>query len=303
MIMGISFLILATRAMDLVNFFSPHPCILINITITSVQQLLILDLEGNFIEKHKINGDALNEVLALNDSVLLFTSFIDYQLLYYNTRSKKEIAKALKYEVFLHHFIPYFNTYTFNNSTFTVPAITNDIKKVTEINHEHYYSYNFGKLNNSINQINTLHNELKFQDIGENARLHSSIGINKKLNHLIIKIFESNRFRLALVGIEEGIKHVLVDKFSRESFVFNHFNEGVFINMYFNVHQDKYLIAHEFRDFKDINKAMEFFGSWFPYYSGDYYSNDFLDISSKKIIDAHDPMKDNPFLVVYKFKE
>lgn len=268
---------------------------------SSVKQLLVLDLSGKFIEQHQLDEGTLNEVFALNDSVLLFSSFTDYQSIYYCRKNKRVIDRDFKYPVFLNQFIPYFNTFTYNQRTHTTPALLTNIMDVSEMNPVHSYSYNFGTDNNSQQQVTTLLEELDGQDYGK-IRLHKSIGKGKSLNHHIIKNLESNRFRFSLIAVEECIKHVIVDKHDDKSYVFDAFKEGVVINMHFNIHLDKYMIAYEYRDITE-EKAKEFFGLWYPYYTASFYSELLLSNKDKDIIKKHNPIKDNPFLMIYTIKD
>jgi hypothetical protein len=269
------------------------------------QTLIIYDLEGNFIEKQSIKSDhvlGLNKVYCLNDSIILLSSITDYQIVFFNRNKVHDTKMDYHLPTFLYQLLPVFNTYQFNGKTFINPALSQELIEVTTMKKEEYLSFDYGSFNNSDQQISRLLNEFEKSLTIRSKRLHELFS-SGYINNLLIKSMESERFIIKHVATEMSIKHVIKDKITKKTFVFNEFKDGVRINMHFAIHLDKYLIAYEARNFKDEASNREFFGPWYSFYTAEYYNKNFLTHEDQSLIDSRDPLTENPFLVVYKFKE
>jgi len=270
------------------------------------QQLLIFDLDGTFRKKISVKTETvmgLNKIFTLNDSIYLITSLTDYQLLLFNNKKEEVVKKAFPLPEFIPQLTPKFNTFQFAGKTFVNPSISREILEIKEINSNNYISFDYGELNNTEKQISRLQDAFRILPDINSIRRHELLRSEGYLNHYLIKVMESNRFLIQLVAIENSIKHVVVDKPLNETFVFDYFLENVAINMHFDIHQDKFLIAFETRHFRDEESTKKFFGPWFSYFNSDFLNEAFLTPKDRLFIQNHNPMTDNPYLVVYKFKE
>ncbi len=270
------------------------------------QQLLVFDLDGNFLKKLNVSTESvmgLNKVFTLNNSIYLLTSLTENQLVFFDGNKKTVIKKDFPLPVLIPQLIPLFNTYQLNGRTFVNPALSQVVLEVTEKENRLHYSFDYGLLNNTDRQISVLQNFFRDSPDIHSQRRHELIRSDGYLNHKLIKVMESNRFIIKLVAIENSIKHVIIDKTLDETFVFDFFKEDIVINMHFDIHQERYLIAYEARNFRDEESNKEFFGPWYPFYKADYFNKSILREEDVLFIDQHNPMTDNPFLVVYTFKE
>ena len=270
------------------------------------QQVLVFDLDGNFRKKHTIQTEntlAFNKVFALNDSIYLLTSITDYQTLLFNTSEETIVSYDFQLPVFAPQLMPLHNTYQFNGRTFVNPALSREVFDVTEMHKNNHLAFDYGLLNNTERQVSLLYEAFRDLTAMGTRRLHELIGSNGYLHHFLIKVMESNRYIVQLVAIENSIKHVVFDKVLDEIFVFASFKEDVAFNMQFDIHQDRFLIAYEYRHYRNEESNVLFFGPWYSFYKAPCFKDEFLSPSDAKTIENHNPMTDNPFLVVYKFKE
>jgi len=270
------------------------------------QELLVVDLEGNFIKKLTINTEiamGLNKVFALNDSTLLVSSLTDYQLIFYNAKKESVTKTDFPIPVFIPQLMPLLNIYEYNGSVFVNPNLSSKVYEITETTNKNHYAFDYGLLNNTERQKSLLQDYFRNSTDNNSIRMHELLQSNGYLKHYLIKVMESKRFIMKWVAIENSIKHVIIDKNINETFVFDFFEDDVVFNMQFDVHQDRYLIAFETRYFKDEESNKEFFGPWYPFFISDFVNANLLNQEDIKIVEEHDPLVDNPYLVLYKFRE
>ena len=270
----------------------------------SFSQITAFNLEGEFetrMEIEEIMG--YNYMTLINDSVLMFTSINQYQTLFYCLNSQRIFHKDFELpHSDLHHLAPSSgHFYRFDDKVFVLPVMDNVIKDVTDIESEDHLILSFGKFNNSPRQWSEFMNESDKLPLYENLRMHQIVGNGKMLNSYILRVAEVDRFVIVLIVCDDTVKHVIIDKYEDDIKVFRHFDCGITINPLYAISDNK-MIAFETRNYQR-KRAKEFYQNLFPYYDADFYSKAILTEKCRQIIANHDPMTDNPFLVVYKFKE
>lgn len=278
-----------------------------------LQKILFFDIYGKYLYSVTISSEEVmgyNGVYALEDSVILLTSITNEQLIYYCLKENMIKQKLFEFEVSssLEAFMPKHNVYQFNGRTYALPALQNEIFDVTEMKPVSYYKWCFGRDNNSQKQINNLIAEIKIRPPRTPGFIvpYQAVGSGKILNHHIVGIYENNRFMIAWLEFDSSYTYAITDKKSEEQFVFSHFQEGT-VFPFENLHSDRAISYYKNPSAKlNINDVKRIF----PDFPADYlernlstYNSLMLSESCMLTVDNHNPMTDNPFLVVYKFKE
>ncbi len=259
----------------------------------ATQRILIFDMAGNFIADHRIEMDEImsyNRLFAINDTVLLIHSFNHYQLVFYSLNEEKVIHTDYPILHDSGSFSPWLNVYQSGERTYVLPNLGQDVMDVTEINPVKHFTWDFGDNNNTEKQIDKLINLL--EEDHYDGCVHEAVGRDKLLNHYFIWLHETDRFRVAVVEFDNAFKHIIIDNQTNEVHVFDYFKEGVSLALS-SVYDNK-IITSEHRG-RPIYKEM---GREVPYFSNDHLPEDY-----RQIIDAHNIEIDNPFIVVYTFKE
>jgi len=276
-----------------------------------VQRVHFFDLNGKFINSYKLNNDkvfGLNRVYPMNDSLLIFTSLTFESLIFYSLNDEKILYSDFSYDVpsTLHAFSPNDNVYVYNDQLFFLPPLEKDVFAVTNIIPELSYSWCFGINNNSKNDITRLLQELELMETRQDffSRASLAVGKNKFLKHHIMKPFENERFRIAVLEFDNDFMFVLIDKIEKKEMVFRSFSEG--IRFPFQFMQSDRVITPFQPPLSPREKRVYEKGGVLDYYqkrSHLFYSSDILSEKCRLIVENHNPMTDNPFLVVYKFRE
>ncbi len=271
-----------------------------------VQRVHFFDLNGEFLSSRYIKDDrvlGLTRVYPMDDSLLLLTSLNYEHLRFYSLKEDKTVYADFAYDVPLRAFSPLDNVYFFNNEVYFLPALSSDIVNVTNMYPEPYFTWCFGGDNNSEQQINRLLKELSNRQ-KQYIVPFQGVGKNKFLNHYILKSFENERFRIAAIEFDDDFKFVIIDKNKNQRLVFSAFKEG--IRLPYQYIQSDRAIAYYKPDFGPSTISMiEKDGLQDYYFKRNHllYSPDILHEDCRKIIENHDPMKDNPYLVIYTFKQ
>lgn len=276
-----------------------------------VQRVHFFDITGNFIETHDVlsnEGLGLNRVYPLPDSLLLFFSFSNEDLLFYSLREQRILFSRMPFssEGNLHGFIPNDNVFFYEDKVLYQLPLSREIEDITEIHAKPYYTWCFGRYNNSDEQINNLIGELRLREQDQNNFLHPwhFVGKNKILTHHLIKSHENKRFRIAIVEFDDNFKFVIIDKTTNNVKVFSAFQEG--ITMPFEFMFPDRIVMYNVPELgqRDIER-LKTDGLYENYIGRNrrFYNSDILNEDCRKILENHNPMTDNPFLVVYKFKE
>lgn len=265
-----------------------------------VHRLLLFGLDGDHLETFSIPIEKVmgfSKVFALNDSITLLSSITNYQLVFFNLNQQKVIGKEIKFPIEgpLDAFSPRNNVYQFKGSTFVLPFLERQIYEISGNELVPHFEWDFGANNNSFEQLETLIAKINSRQ-GDIGYFHMEVGKNKILKHHIVKVYETSRYNIALLEFDNHFRHVFTDKNTQNSYVFNHFKEEIGL-MYFHIQQDV-AIGFESRipeRFTDIPER--------AHRKHGFYHLDLLSENDSNIIANHDPMTDNPFLVVYKFKD
>ena len=276
-----------------------------------VQRVHFFDLNGNFLSSHDIKTDkvpGLNRVYPLQDSILLLISLTYENLQFYSLKEEKIIYADFEYDVpsTLHTFSPYDHVYFYDNKVLFLAPLSRELVDVTAMIPEPYFAWCFGPDNNSDQQINRVLEEIRIkQQIPEYITLpHMVVGKGRILNHQIMKPYENKRFRIAALEFDDDFHFVIIDKVKNQTVVFTSFEEGVILPFRF-MQSDKAITYYQPETTTAEMEIMEKRGLLDFYLSRNFkqYLPEILHENCRKIVENHNPMTDNPFLVVYKFKE
>lgn len=285
------------------------------------RQLVLLDpafqrvhffcLKGNYLSSHGINTDkvlGLRRAYSLQDSVLLLISLTNERLQFYSMKQEKVLYAYFNYKVpsTLHSFDNFIDVSFLGDKILFLAPLSREIVDVSSLYPEPHFTWCFGSNNNSDQQINRLIELINVkQEIPEYINYpFQAVGKGKILHHHIMKSFENERFRIATVEFDNGFKFVVMDKAEGKTIVFDSFSEGFLVPFEF-MQSDRAIIFYipEF-DASDIEKIQDVeVQEYFLTRNLKLYSPEILKEDCRKIIETHNPMTDNPFLVVYKFKE
>lgn len=277
----------------------------------AVQRVHFFDLNGKFVKSHNIKSDkvlGLNRVYPFKDSVLILTSITYENLHFYSLNEERVIFADYNFNVptGLHAFSPLDNIFFFDSKVLFQVPLDRDIIDVSSMVPEPYFTWCFGDENNSKNQINDLLHEIASSEEAHKTLSFpfQAVGKDKILNYHIIKSFENKRFRIAVLEYDNDFKFVLIDKNNNQNFVFNTFFEGIRLP-YEHIQSDRIITFYEPELSSREKFAIEREGWQHYYFERNHilYLPDIVDGSSRQIIEDHNPMTDNPFLVVYKFRE
>ncbi len=275
-----------------------------------VQRVHFYDLKGAFLDSRFIETGSvygLNRVYTLPDSVLFLVSITYERFIFYSLLEDRIIYKDFTFDVpsTLHAFSPRNNVYYLEDRVFALLPLSRDVVEIKGMDLIPHYTWCFGEDNNSDRQIQRLLAEIRVKaEQYQNIQTASqAVGKDKILSHHILNTFETPRFRIALVEYNNDFKHVVIDKETGQTNVFAFLKEQIRLPMDFP-HQDR-VIAPFKPEFSEWQKEIIKRDGLEEYFSRpmDTYSRELLSDNDKRIIDKHDPLHDNPYLVVYKFKD
>lgn len=276
-----------------------------------MQRVHFFDLNGVFLISHNIKTEkvlGLNRVYPLLDSILLLISVTYDNLQFYSLKEDKIVYSDFNYDVpsTLHAFDPTDNVYFFDDKVLFLVPLSREIVDISAMVPEARYTWCFGDQNNSEQQIDRLIEEINIkQQIPEYITLpYKVVGKNKILNHQIMRSFENERFRIAAIEFNNNFKFVINDKTEDRTFLFTSFEEGITFPFQF-IQSDRSIAFYQSEIGPRELEMMEKRGM-LEYYLGrnwTLYSPEILQKDCQQIVQNHNPLTDNPFLVVYKFKE
>jgi len=268
-----------------------------------LQRVLFFSLEGKFLdERHVVTEKDMgfSRVFFLSDTVLLITSITNEQLVFFCLNENRVINKDFLQEEFLQAFTPNFNVYQMDGRTFVLPALNQQVFDVSNIEPVPHFRWNFGKHDNTEKQFQQLRDEInkRVSPTDFFYFFHEAVGQSNILHQHIYKVFETSRFSIALVEFENNWRHVIVDKSTGEIRVFNHFGEQVSLT-HISLQEDM-VIGYD----SGVKDRIKILGvqEW-QHRIVDGFNPAVLSEPDRQIIENHDPMNNNPFLVVFRFKE
>ncbi|MFA5850132.1 MAG: 6-bladed beta-propeller [Bacteroidales bacterium] len=252
--------------------------------------ILYYDLDGNFISKVKLPSEvqAYNEVYALNRDKLLFISWNEYQASYYSKVSGKILKRFLHVTNDKQYiFNPLHKTYYYSDSLFfNNVGINNDVLNLTDEIQSIAYSWNFGKNNNTTEQINEAqqYEQRMSNERNPNSSPINNLGNKDFPNYYTFTSFETKKYRITSLLYKDPGTFLMIfnDKNDGKNYVFRETTEG--IGFYFLSVYESSLITYK-------TKFVE-----------NYFSKNVLTPDQFKIVENHNPNNDNPFLVIYHFK-
>ena len=162
--------------------------------------------------------------------MLLLTSLTHNQFIFYNDRTNRVFYSDFYYDIqsSLQAFNTVSNVYQLKGRTYVLPALSQDIFDITDINPVFHFNWCFGTNDNSEKQIRRLTNEINIIKGRDAFKYeHEAVGNGKILNHHFIRVFETSRFNIAILEYNNDYKHVIIDKTKNQSYTFNNFREGV----------------------------------------------------------------------------
>ncbi len=276
-----------------------------------VQRVHFFDLKGNFLRSYDINSDnvlGLIRVYPFQDSILLLVSMTHENLQFYSLKEEKIIYSHFSHDLpsTLHAFDPIDHVYMFEDKVLFLVPLSREIVDISAMVPEPYFAWCFGEQNNTDQQINRLLEEIKIkQQIPEYITLpYNVVGKNKILNHQIMKSFENERFRIAAIEFDDDFHFVVIDKTENHTVIFNSFKEGILLPFKF-MQSDRAIAYYEPETSPEEIRMMEKRGMLEYYVSRNFkmYLPEIFHEDCRKIVENHNPMTDNPFLVIYRFKE
>ena len=284
----------------------------------AVARVHYYDLDGNFLQTVRIITEkvmGLNRTFAINDSILLITSITYEQLVFYNLNKAQVDSAYYSWDVqsTLEGFTPMRNVYQLEGSTFVLPGLSQEMMDVSDIRPVPYFAWCFGTDNNSDEQISRLLQEIRALEPMSGRLMHpmQGVGQGKILNHHIMGVSETPRFRIALVEHNNQLKHVVIDKMEDKTHVFHTFKEGVVLPGSFYLKHDFAIDFYPGMHHNPVSEERrERFKSYYPGFPDELFDRqsssfkpEILSDADQKIFNNHDEMDENPMLIVYRFRE
>jgi len=256
--------------------------------------VLCFDLEGNFISKITVpDAGAVNEVHVLDADRWLITSLNIYQMLYFSKKEGQIVERLYERGARTFRIIPLFRSYTYNDSIYFSPLLGSETLNMKDRNRRVAFSWDFGANNNKQGRVESLINELEDLDnrqypSGQAKAYESERLINSYLNHNLLFTREWSRYRMATLDYKSDQIDVLYDKQEHKTAVFRETIEGVrWDTPYFMYNQDMIIVP-----VYDVNET-----TWKS------NTKELFSPKQLKIVEAHKPETDNPFLVIYHLKK
>ncbi len=271
------------------------------------------DLDGNYINSTRIDSDGiigLSRMFVVSDSVLVISS-LNPQSYFAYKRSQDKVMTFLQVhdEVVgsVRGFRP--SMFFYDGSVYCLDYLKGEVFEFAGDGFHVSHSFCFGEMDNSDAQINEVFaNSLRWATERRSIQFEYLVGRGRYLNHLITSVFENDRFFLANMEYEGDFKNIVMDKKSGNEYVFNYFREGLQFPM--GERQGSMIISN---NNQFVPRSAEWYSRAFPldaeYYIRDdsrshtFFTRDMLTERGKQVYNNHDPMHDNPYLIIFKFKE
>ena len=261
--------------------------------------LLVFDLDGQFLSKIRLPSEvvAYNRVYPIDENNLLFSSFTYDELVFYNRQEHTIFdrrfgidADRLGFGLFSPH-----NIYHYQGDLFFSPPPFNEIINLSDSS---VFSWNFGKRTNTKEKVKQLKKFILTSNIDFNPKPpyyegYDWIGQNK-LGNVPFQNFESSRYRFYYLQTKHNFtKYIFYDKKTKKPVIFGKTKEG--ITFWFPQFNGESIVLRERGWVKkignpDIDKDLVYYHP---------------DIFTKEQRQQYESRKedDNPFLVIYNFKQ
>lgn len=281
-------------------------------------RVFVYNLEGKHVVTYRIPTQrvmGLNKVFAVNDTTLLITSITYEQFVFYNTTEDKILHKFHAFDVpsTLNAFMPSRNVYQLEGKTYGLPALSNDIMDLSGIYPELHFTWCFGPHNNSEAQINRLISEIKADPPMSGAMMFpfQHVGRGKTLSSHILEVLETPRYHIAVVQTDQEEKFVVRDKQDNSTKVFSGFSEGFTLYRLLNTNHDR-VIDHSMSSLGGLHNTSPerraILKEAYPGFPDEVFDREIITFSRdvfsarcRDIMDAHNDMEENPYLMLYLF--
>ena len=259
--------------------------------------LLLFDLEGRFISKIRLPGEinAYNRVYPLDENRLVFSSLFNYELVFYDRKKNIIVDRRYGVEDMKLRETPFEpkQAYRYNGDLFFPFSPSNDVINLSD---NTIFSWNFGKLTNTEETIGRLKDFILHSKTGFRAlppyHEYDWVG-EKKLNNIVRRCFESSRYKIYILSCGRGcLKHIFYDKKAKKSLVFDKTKEGIFFRMPDFFGESMLMYDRGLKKDGNLDLEMSFF-----YYHPNTFTEEQLRLYESRKID------DNPFLVIYNFRQ
>ncbi len=267
-----------------------------------VQRVHAFDLSGQHVETMAVPTEIMmgfSDVFVLNDSILMLSSVTNEYLTFYNRNDKKVAGNDYFMKEFLQAFLPR-NEYQLNGKTYVIPPLSQQVMDVSDVIPDSSFAWCFGQNNNTQQQIDRLRKEIEsMHDYRSFFQFpHEAVGQGKYLNNHIVKVGETERYRIALVEYNNDNMHVVIDKKENKTHIFSQFTENLSL-FGAQLKSDRAICFEKaIKDYYVNTGHPELINRCY-----DSYLREILPEEGQRIYDNHDPMNENPFLVVYFFRE
>jgi len=264
------------------------------ILLNAFGSILYYDLDCKFISKIDLPDEIKDvfEVYPINKETLMFFSWKSdkYKSFYYSVTSGNISETPLfSHSIQDQHniFLPLKKTYYYNDSLYyNEVGVNNDVINLSGTAQRVSYSWNFGEKNNTQEQINEA--LLYLNQIKKKRTPFMGMNVIAKSgfpNYYLNNSFETKRYRITSLLYKEPKTSLSVfkDKKTGKDYIFRETKEG--IELSFQSTSDNAVIMY--KDYLDLK----------------FFSEDALSSRQQKQIKTHNPDKDNPFLVIYYFKQ
>ena len=282
-----------------------------------VQRVHFFDLDGTFQQTIRIESETslgLNRVFPLEDSLLLFVGLYEKDFILYCMKRKTILERLGGLQDCPSFFMPSHNAYMFENSVFVLPPFENTVYKVSGQGFFPHDEWCFGENNNTPEQIERLKSNFhKWLVVRRSLPPNAIVGKGKYLNHYLRNVRENDRFIIAQLEFNNDFKNIVIDKKTGNRRLFNQFQEGIQLFLQ-GIINDNILfysggnyggmdqIYRQIIETKD-EQDKPYYEDYYFKRNRTYYTRDILTERGKQVYDKHDPMYDNPYLVVFKFKQ
>jgi len=200
-------------------------------------RLFVFDLDGNFISVTRLPSEvrAYNEVFAIDENRLLFSSLYTFGFIFYD-RATNTIIEQRHYvqnmALRLPDFPPLYRVHRYRGDLFLSLPLSNDVINLSD---NSVFSWNFGELTNTTETVEQLRNTvLRASRSGRDSHFHDlSYDWVKEghLNYFILRSFQTKRYKIThLLLANYSIRFVYYDKKTGETFVFETTKEGIHLS-------------------------------------------------------------------------
>ena len=291
--------------------FNPQDSTILLLDATG-NKILVFCKDGVFNNTFSVKTTqrGLNRLIPISGNrFLLYVMGLNEWLVYstFDERTTNSFGGSLGQQGF---FLSLDNVYSFDGNGFFFPPFESTIWKLCDEGWSIHKKFDFGPHNNDTNSTRKVFDLIPEWE-RENRRIMPNFftGKGRLLNHHLIQAFETQRFLVLNIEFQNEPKNVLIDKINGKQKVFNSFSENLCFPLYAHKQSNSLIMTRRI----EPSKPNERFLKMYPKDAEDivsfynrnhtFYTRDILTERGKEVYDNHDPMHDNPYLVIFRFKE